>query len=176
MADGVGGAGGPLVACWGCGALVPEIDGPTHRYIGASPGCWELHGEVMLREIEPQFSRLSQLTVDTYAVQHPGVDVPQARQSVAVHLMSICLQVERGARQEEATRMLQVVLPSKNRPVFPWLEPPASRGAVTVLDVLAAEGVEAHLAAVRHWAESVWAAWDAYHPQVREWLARYYRG
>ena len=176
MGERDGEASGPLVACWGCGALVQEVDGATHRYIGASPGCWELHGEVMIREIEPAFSRLSQLTVDTYAAQHPGVDGPQARQSVAVHLMSICLQLERGARQEEATRMLQLVLPSKNRPVFPWLEPPAARGAVTVLDVLAAEGAEAHLAAVRRWAEAVWGAWAEYHATVRGWLEAYYRG
>src|SRR5688572_14539815 len=165
------------VVCWGCGALVPDVDGPTHRYIGASPGCWELHGELLVREIEPHYGRLSQMTVDTYAVQHPGVDVPQARQSVAVHLMSLCLQLERGARQEEATRMLQQVLPSKDRPVFPWLEPPASRGEVTVLDVLAArESAETHLAAVRRWAESVWLAWSAYHGEVKGWLERYYRG
>ena len=27
-----------LVRCVGCGAPVPDIDGPTHAYIGASPG------------------------------------------------------------------------------------------------------------------------------------------
>lgn len=167
---------GELVACWGCGAVVPVVDGPVHRYIGASAGCWELHGELLIREIEPEFGRLSQMTVDTYAVQHPGVDGPQARQSVAVHLMSLCLQLERGARQEEATRMLQAVLPAKNRPVFPWLEPPTNRGEVTVVDVLAAgESAEAHLAAVRRWAESVWGAWGAYHGEVREWLGKYSR-
>jgi hypothetical protein len=110
-------------------------------------------------------------------VQHPGVDGPQARQSVAVHLMSLCLQLELGARQGEATRMLQLVLPAKNRPIFPWLEPPVSRGEVTVVDVLAAGmSAEAHLAAVRRWAESVWGAWGVYHDQVRGWLGRYYGG
>ena len=147
------------MACGGCGALVPEVDGPTHRYIGASAGCWEAHGELMVREFEPEYGRLSQMTVDTYAAQHPGVDGPQARQSVAVHLMSLCLQLERGARQEEATRMLQAVLPSRNRPEFPWLAVPASLGAVTVLDVLAAAGPEAHLAAVRRWGPSAAGNW-----------------
>jgi hypothetical protein len=26
-----------LRACVGCGAMVPDLEGPTHRYIGASP-------------------------------------------------------------------------------------------------------------------------------------------
>jgi hypothetical protein len=38
------------IRCVGCGALVPDIDGPTHRYMAASPGCWALFGEVVARE------------------------------------------------------------------------------------------------------------------------------
>ena len=30
----------PSVTCIGCGGLVPDIDGPSHRYMLASPGCW----------------------------------------------------------------------------------------------------------------------------------------
>ena len=63
--------------------------------------------------------------------------------------MSICLQLERGARPGAATRMLHRVLPSRNRPTFPWLEPPPSLGPVTIVDVLAAGDPGAHLAAVR---------------------------
>jgi Family of unknown function (DUF5946) len=42
----------PLVPCLGCGALVPDSDGPgpTHAYMLASPGCWALYGEVSSRE------------------------------------------------------------------------------------------------------------------------------
>jgi hypothetical protein len=36
--------------CVGCGAVVPDADGPAHRYFGASPGCWRLYGEVLGRE------------------------------------------------------------------------------------------------------------------------------
>jgi pimeloyl-ACP methyl ester carboxylesterase len=28
-------------ACPGCGALVPDIDGPVHTYVPSSPGCWK---------------------------------------------------------------------------------------------------------------------------------------
>jgi hypothetical protein len=31
-----------LSPCPGCGALFPDFEGPTHRYIGASAGCWAL--------------------------------------------------------------------------------------------------------------------------------------
>ena len=33
--------------CVGCGAQVPKKQGPTHEYIGASPGCWELFGQLL---------------------------------------------------------------------------------------------------------------------------------
>ena len=62
----------PLVRCWGCGAMVPDMYGATHRYIGASPGCWQLQGELRVREGEPAYGRLGQLSVDTYAPHQPG--------------------------------------------------------------------------------------------------------
>ena len=31
-----------LFACPGCGALFPPYDGPAHKYLGASAGCWAL--------------------------------------------------------------------------------------------------------------------------------------
>ncbi|MCK6557732.1 hypothetical protein HUU39_19040 [candidate division KSB1 bacterium] len=33
------------LACSGCQALVPDIDGPSHPNLGASPGCWVIYGE-----------------------------------------------------------------------------------------------------------------------------------
>jgi hypothetical protein len=38
-----------LIPCTGCGAMVPDIEGPTHRYIGASPGCWQIYSEMQAR-------------------------------------------------------------------------------------------------------------------------------
>jgi hypothetical protein len=37
------------------------------------------------------------LTVDTYAVQHPGRPTPQTIQSVTVHLISLSCVLERGS-------------------------------------------------------------------------------
>src|SRR5690349_15169292 len=69
-----------LVACVGCGAMVPDIDGPTHRYLGASPGCWQIYGEVLAGKDGVMPHRL---LVDVYAAQHPGVEGKQSSQSVA---------------------------------------------------------------------------------------------
>jgi hypothetical protein len=39
-----------LRPCPGYEVLVPEIDGPTHRYIGASAGCWAAYGKLLEKE------------------------------------------------------------------------------------------------------------------------------
>lgn len=85
-----------LRPCVGCGALVPEIEGPTHRYLGAPPGCWAVYGEVLEKEYGDcsRYALNHRLTVD--AAQHPGVPSPQSIQSVAVHLIRLYL--ERGLR------------------------------------------------------------------------------
>jgi hypothetical protein len=160
----------PKVACIGCGGLVPEIDGPTHRYLESSPGCWQVYGEVLSREYtDPAYAVWHRLTVDSYAVQHPGRPSPQTIQSVCVHLLSLCLVVERGADPKYATRVMGEALQPKGR--FTWLTPPRSLGDVTVVDVAAASTVSAHVRAVRAWAESAWSAWAEHHETVRSWLA-----
>ena len=81
-------------ACPGCGALFEERAGPTHRYMESSPACWAAYGEVLAREYSDQaFYAVHRMSVDTYAVQHPGQPSPQTIQSVAVHLIRLCLQL-----------------------------------------------------------------------------------
>src|SRR5689334_17173258 len=76
-------------ACPGCGLVLAEHDGPTHAYIGASPACWAKYGELLVREFgELRNPEVHRLSVDTYAVQHPGVPERRSIQSVAVHLMA----------------------------------------------------------------------------------------
>jgi len=84
-----------LTLCPGCGLLLPAADGPTHSYIGASAACWALYGQVLAIEAgtyrQPAWHRL---TVDAYAVQHPGIPERRSIQSVCVHLISLCLMLE----------------------------------------------------------------------------------
>lgn len=32
--------------CVGCGASVPDVEGPVHPYMESSPGCWQWYGEL----------------------------------------------------------------------------------------------------------------------------------
>ena len=163
-----------LKACVGCAAMVPDINGPTHRYIGASPGCWELYGELSEKEAQDfRYARSHQLTVDAYCAQHPGVPSPQAVRSVAVHLVGLHLQLERGLPAEElyGARQRVATLGKQAKLDLRWLEVPASLGSLTVLDALAAKDPADHARRARGWAESVWEVWTPHHEVVRRWAA-----
>ena len=158
------------IPCVGCGALVSDIDSPSHRYLGSSPGCWAIYGEVLAREFgNYRYVRKHQMTVDAYAVQHPGTPSPQTMQSLAVHLISLHLMFERGLPPAETPKIMQRATRDKGR--FSWLEPPASLGELTVLHVHAAPSPEEHLERVEAWARAAWSAWAAHHPTVRAWAA-----
>ena len=160
-----------LVTCIGCGGLFPEMDGPTHRYMESSPGCWAAYGDVLAREYsDPAYAKTHRLTVDAYAVQHPGRPSPQSIQSVALHLVRLCLLFECGLQIQRANEAILKTAQAKAK--FVWLTPPPNRGAVTVLDVHRTKNAEEHLLRVREWAESAWAAWSPHHAQIRLWLPR----
>ncbi len=156
------------IACYGCQALVPDIDGPIHPYIGAAPGCWAIYGEVLAREYgEYRYPAVHRLTVDAYAAQHPGVLSRQSIQSVAIHLISLFLMIERGFDSDQATEAIRRTLKQRDR--FVWLEPPALREDMTILDVHRAGNVEEHATLVRKWSAAVWAAWAPHHTAVARW-------
>jgi hypothetical protein len=163
--------GGVSSACAGCGAILPEADGPTHRYLESSAACWSTYGEVLAREYgDPGlFRRVHRLTVDVYAVQHPGRPSAQAIQSVAVHLMSLCALLEGGSGAEGASKLIREGVRVKRR--FVWLQPPQSMGPLTVADVGKARGPAEHERAVRDWASSAWHAWAPHHATVRQWCS-----
>jgi hypothetical protein len=154
--------------CFGCGATVPLVEGPVHPYLESSPGCWQVYGHVLAREYsDAEYQALHRLTVDSYAVQHPGRPSAQTIQSVGAHLVSLYLVVERGLAAAYATRAIGEATRTKGR--FFWLTPPKSCGAVTVVDVAAATTPRAHERSVRAWAEAAWGAWSEHHAIVRGW-------
>ena len=161
-----------LRPCFGCGASVPDEEGPTHRYLGASPGCWRLYGEVLGREYADyeRFAPVHRLTVDAYAAQHPGTPSPQSIGSVAAHLIRLHLQLERGLTYDRANDAM-LGISSRSKGEFFWLDPPENPGDVTVLDVLGARDPEEHVERVRGWAASVWGAWAPHHETVRRWAS-----
>jgi len=153
--------------------MVPDINGPTHRYMGASPGCWALYSKLSEEAGDFRYMRSHQLTVEAYCAQHPGVPSPQAVRSVAVHLVGLHLQLERGLPTQElyVARQRVATLGKQGKLGLRWLDPPASRGAVTVLDTFAAKDPVEHMRRAQGWAESVWEAWTLHHEVVRRWAA-----
>ena len=136
----------------------------------SSPGCWQVYGEVLAREYsDAAYFGVHRLTVDAYAAQHPGRPSAQSVQSVAIHLISLCLTFEHGLPAQAAAAAMQRAARDKSR--FRWLEPPAHRGKVTVAAVHLAGTADKHAQMVRAWAEEVWAAWSAHHGTIRGWVA-----
>jgi hypothetical protein len=155
------------VPCVGCRGLVPDEDGPIHRYMTASPGCWRMYTELGAGSM-PRTAR-SPLTVDAYAVTHPGVPGPQSTPSVWIHLVTLCAVLEKGWAVEHAVRLRRVGADAFDR--WPWLGRPDPMGDVSVVDVArAVEGAGGATTAgelIEAWIDAAWGAWSAHHPAVR---------
>ena len=134
----------------------------------STPGCWASFGRVLAREYEDQrYLGVHRLTVDSYAVQHPGIPSRQSIQSVGVHLVRLCLFLERALSPEGANDAMLAAAKAKSQ--YVWLEPPSSLGALTIAEVEATTGVAAHYAAVRAWASQMWEVRSTHHSTVRAW-------
>jgi hypothetical protein len=164
-----------LIKCWGCGALVEDRPGPApaHKYLGASPGCWAIYGEILAKEYgEYRYPQPThRLTVDAYAVQHPGNPERRSIQSVNGHLVGLYLVLERSMNAPDATGALGTILVHAGK--FTWLEPPVPNGRLTVLDVVGANALEEHARRVELWARDVWSVWAPHHAAVRELVRRF---
>ena len=156
-------------ACPGCRLVREEVDGPTHAYVGASAACWAIFATWSGGSGQaPAVPGVRQLVLDAYMVQHPGVPEPRAIRSVAIHLMSLCLRLERGVRPEDAPRMIQRFL--ARPPAFRWLEPPVPNGALTIADVADTAGGTLAPTVANAYGLGVWEAWSPHHATVRGWL------
>lgn len=162
-----------LIPCIGCGALVPDIEGPNFRYPDASvPGCWKAFEELLAREFgEYRYPPVHRLSVDAYAVQHPGRETRQTIQSVNVHLIALCISIERKYPYDKVTELMRGAVHVFEED-FCWLDPPKKRGKLTVLDVIRAEDLREHVERVQLWALSVWGAWSPHHAAVRSYCDR----
>jgi len=156
------------INCYGCNAVVEDIVGQAHKYIGATQGCWNLYGEVLAKEYMDYeyFEHVHRLTVDTYAVQHPGEPGKQSIQSVNIHLISLYAVLIKNLTGKEATKMIDKILAKK--PEFEWLEPPIPNGQITVKDVAKAISKENHKKVVKDWAVNVFDCWYSKHKTTIE--------
>ena len=136
----------------------------------ASPGCWAAYSGMLAGGVGgPWPPPHGALTVDAYAVQHPGVPNPRATQSVWVHLIALHLVLEGGWPTTQLVRVRRLGADSSRR--WTWLEPPASMGSVTAIDVVRA-APEGSGEVVRAWVEGAWAAWTTHHGAIRAEAAR----
>lgn len=151
------------IVCHGCGALVENSPGQPHEYIGASQGCWNIYTEILAREYGaynyPQPTH--RLTVDTYAIQHPGQPNRKSIQSVNIHLISLYLIFEMNMTGKETTQKMTEILSDKIS--FNWLEPPIRNGYMTVKNVLGSKNQIEHEQRVLAWSKSVWGCWYEIH-------------
>ena len=179
-----------LSPCPGCGALFPPHDGPTHRDLGASAGCWALFSwsvvsgrtdvtELLARSRIPEnrapiparsdSPSIEPLWGDAYGVQHHGGSSPQAIQSVAVHLLDLHAIISRkttrpGWAIERALR---------TRPVFQKLAPPALGSALTFRHLFPDGGVVSPVTRGQY-VISVYETWMALHRStIEHWYDRF---
>lgn len=147
--------------CFACGGrFAPGSAGATHAYMASTPGCWEAYGALLAREYADAalFGRVHRLTVDAFALQHPGdPSERRARQSFWIHGAALWLVLRMGRPQAEATAALKRLAIGD----FP-APPPGATFALTHADVLAAPEAE-HERRVRAWAEAALAGCAAAH-------------
>jgi Family of unknown function (DUF5946) len=153
--------------CPQCGAVVPEMDGPVHAYVPSAPRCWAAFGALRADEVlRFPGSEVNNLVVDAYMAQHPGDGTDRRdRQSVFVHLVSMCAVIERGASLSRSPDVLRAVLAHTTE--FPVLRRARGAGDLTVLSAIDATSIEDHDARVRAWAASAWDSWREHHPTIR---------
>lgn len=143
--------------CCGCGGEFKQEIGPCHPYMLSSAGCWSAYGRLLAREYENQalFHSSHRLTVDAYALQHPGDQKDRrANQSVCIHFVSLHLVFAHNFSHKVATNALKVLAANA---LETW---PCSHDAFefTVKDVWSAP-IELHNKCVEEWARSAYSAW-----------------
>jgi hypothetical protein len=151
--------------CPGCALELEALEGPTDPYGASSPACWAAYGIVMAREFSGEEHFAShRLSVDAYMSQHPSRVSRAAVQSVWLHLVGLCLVLERRATPDYVGRVLRQL--SRPKRQFDWLDPPPL-GGLTVSHVVQATSLEEYQRATRRWAGFVWDAWLPHHGAIR---------
>ncbi len=166
------------------------MDGPIHRYVGASAGCWTLlncmvanadsdstalveQSRIPPNSPQPPAQRndslLEAIWGDAYGVQHHGEDSPQAIQSVAVHILNLY-----GIISGRTTRpRWPIDRALRSRGVFHKLDPPELGSSLTIRHLFPGGGVVTP-ATRSQYVLSVYEAWMSLHRStVERWYERY---
>lgn len=157
-----------LEKCHSCGAETPpSTTDVTHAYLDASPGCWARFGEVLAREYsDPTYFSVHALTVDAYALQHPGQASSKTINSLNVHLASLYGYYHKNVELHELSNLKSQLTKSKNQ--FQWLPRPVDLGIITVNEIWAANTARKHCERVIEWGEIVLECWRDHHSYIEE--------
>lgn len=136
---------------------------------GGTEGCQRLFEAIGLREYEDmRFARHHRIVVDVYAMQHPG-RYGRSAKSFAAHLTGLCAWIESEGDEQSINAAVQRWLSGPSPIDKPPL--PARYGAVTIRELVEADGPVAYGDAIRGWARSTWDAYASLHGVARAWIA-----
>ena len=156
-----------LEPCIGCGGLFPPFDGPTHDYMESSTGCWRVFGDLLAAEYSASdLLPVHRLSVDTFAVQHPGGASRQAIQSVGLHLARLYIQLEHPRPPKETNEVMRQFAGRKAS--LTRLTPP-QKFSMTLADVAPFIGAPSHASKIEEWARAAWNDWRAAHDYIKRW-------
>ena len=116
-----------------------------------------------------RYMRVHALSVDAYAVQHPGDQSDASVCRVGMHLVSLYAQLMLDASHRE---IKQIRRQATETIEFRWLPPPDMSAQLGVQHALKADSPAAHEERVQVWALSVWRAWHPHSEQVMSWARR----
>lgn len=155
--------------CPGCGATLDVMEGPVHAYMTASPACFDLFNKVLAIEYSaPQFAAAHRMTVDTYAVQHPGTEKNRRQiQSVGLHLARLHVQLTTPLPPQKTNEVMLGF--SRHKASLIFLEPP-SRFSMCIADVAPFAGSPDHSTKIRDWAAATWSDWADHHTYIEDWV------
>jgi len=152
--------------CTYCGIKTEAIGGPVHRYLVSTPGCWRKFGEILAREYEDiRLFKCHDLTVDAYALQHPGVEGNQTINSSNIHLVSLYAYFVMKTDLSELSRIKQNV--AKRKREFFWLEPPHDMKELNIGCLNTTDNPDAYCSDVEEWARYVFLKWEEHHEVAR---------
>jgi len=154
--------------CPGCGACLPAIDGPVHKYMTSSAACFTAFNEILAAEYSSALlMRDHSLTVDAYAAQHPG-DPSDRRcvQSVGLHLARLYMALERNAQPQDLNAIMQRF--AEDKASLRALTAPLTF-QITASDVAPFAGTPQHASKTRDWALATWQDWSDHHNTIARW-------
>ena len=109
---------------------------------------------------------IHQHVVDALCAQDADASTPPMRLVFA--LVGLYLHVERGATGRQVQRVHEAL--AKQRPAWPTLSLPATRGTLTARDVLAAPPGPERDSVIEDWCASVWTAYGACRGTIVDFL------